>query len=134
MRHAAEVKPGDSGIGQQVLVLDWISYPEIRELLAWTSLTIINSRRETQCLAVYEALAAGVPTLISAIPELVSQFPNLPAHTSGEELRANVGRVLSDQSFARSLVESSRDRVAWADVERHDEVFQATLRRLVGSA
>jgi glycosyltransferase involved in cell wall biosynthesis len=124
-------RPELLGIGKQVLVSDWISYSAIRELLAWASLTIINSLRETQCLAVYEALAAGVPTLISAIPELVSQFPKLPAHASGEELRDNVTRVLGDAGFARRLVEGSEERVAWADVARHDAVFQATLERLV---
>jgi glycosyltransferase involved in cell wall biosynthesis len=125
------VRPRELGIGAQVRVTDWISYPEIRELLAWSSLTIINSLRETQCLAVYEALAAGVPTLISAIPELTSQFPNLPAHATGEVLRANVRRVLSEPELGRSLVESSQERVGWADITRHDQVFHATLERLL---
>lgn len=124
-------RPGELGIGHQVRVTDWISYEEIRELLAWSSLTVINSLRETQCLAVYEALAAGVPTLISAIPELTSQFPHLPAHATGEELRANVQRVLDEPGLAARLIESSRERVAWADTARHDQVFQDTLERLL---
>lgn len=125
-------RPAELGVGGQVRVTDWISYEEIRELLAWSSLTLINSLRETQCLAVYEALSAGVPTLISAIPELTSQFPHLPAHSSGEELRANVQRVLDRPDLARHLVELSEDRVAWADIRRHDQVFQGTLERLLG--
>ncbi len=124
-------RPGELGVGEQVRVTDWISYEEIRELLAWSSLAVINSLRETQCLAVYEALAAGVPTLISAIPELTSQFPHLPAHSSGEELRANVERVLDEPGLAARLIESSRERVDWADTARHDQVFQATLERLL---
>lgn len=120
------------GISDQVRATDWISYAEIRELMAWTSLTIINSRHETQCLAVYESLAAGVPALISAIPELTSQFPNVPAHHDGAELRANVRRVLGDHAFATSLIDSSSEQVAWSDVRHHDEVFQATLERLLG--
>jgi glycosyltransferase involved in cell wall biosynthesis len=128
-------RPAELGVGSQVLVSDWISYPEIRELLAWSSLSIINSLRETQCLAVYESLAAGVPALVSAIPELTSQFPALPAHTSGEELRANVRRLLTEPGLVPGLLESSRARLAWADVARHDEVFQATVERLaVGRA
>lgn len=125
-------RPAELGIGEQVRVTDWISYEEIRELLAWASLTIVNSLRETQCLALYEALAAAVPTLISAIPELVSQFPNLPAHTSGEELRENVARVLGDREYAGHLVESSREQVDRADVRRHDALFQARLEALLG--
>ena len=125
-------RPSQLGIADQVLVTDWISYPEIRELLAWTTLTIINSARETQCMAIYEALAAGVPTLISAIPELTSQFPNLPAHGSVDELRSNAQRALGDPGLARRLVDSSRAQVEWADMARHDDVFHATLERLLG--
>jgi glycosyltransferase involved in cell wall biosynthesis len=125
-------RPSALGIADQVRVTDWISYEEIRELLAWTALTVMNSSRETQCLAVYEALAAGVPTLISAIPELVSQFPHLPAHANGHELRGNVERVLADPAFGAGVVKSSRERVEWADVAHHDRVFQATLERLLG--
>jgi glycosyltransferase involved in cell wall biosynthesis len=124
-------RPRELGIADQVRVTDWISYEEIRELLAWTSLTVINSLRETQCLALYEALAAGVPALISAVPDLTSQFPNLPAHATGEELRANVERILDEPGWGEDLVESSRERVAWADIARHDQVFQATLERLL---
>jgi glycosyltransferase involved in cell wall biosynthesis len=124
-------RPGELGIGDQVQVTDWISYEEIRELLAWSSLAVINSLRETQCLAIYEALAAGVPTLISAIPELTSQFPHLPAHSTGEELRANAQRVLDEPGLGERLIESSWDRVAWADTTRHDRVFQVALERLL---
>lgn len=124
-------RPSELGVGDQVRVTDWISYEEIRELLAWASLTVINSLRETQCLAVYEALAARVPTLISAIPQLTSQFPQLPAHSTGEELRANVQRVLEEPGLAERLIEATRERVAWADTARHDQLFNATLERLL---
>jgi len=83
-------------------------------------------------MAIYEALAAGVPTLISAIPELTSQFPNLPAHGSVDELRSNAQRALGDPGLARRLVDSSRAQVEWADMARHDDVFHATLERLLG--
>lgn len=125
-------RPRELGIGDQVLVTDWITHQEIRELLGWATVTIMNSARETQCLAVYEALAAGVPTLISAIPELLAQFPHLPAHSDGAQLRFNLKRVLSEPGFGREIVESSREQVEWADVTRHDEVFHATLERLLG--
>jgi glycosyltransferase involved in cell wall biosynthesis len=125
-------RPAALGIAEQVRVTDWISYSEIRDLLAWATLTIINSSRETQCLAIYEALAAGVPTLISAIPELVSQFPTLPAHASEWQLRSNVDQILAEPALGRSLLDSSREQVEQADVRRHDEVFHARLRRLLG--
>jgi glycosyltransferase involved in cell wall biosynthesis len=125
-------RPAELGIAEQVRLTDWISYEDIRQLLAWTSLTVINSLRETQCLAVYESLAAGVPALISAIPELTSQFPSLPAHSGGRELRSNVQRVLDDPDLARGVVDGSAERIRWADIHRHDALFQTSLEALLG--
>jgi glycosyltransferase involved in cell wall biosynthesis len=123
--------PAALGVSNQVLITGWLSQSEIRELLGWASVAIINSRSEQQCLSIFEALAAGVPTLISAIPPLTSMFPALPAHTDGYELRANLERLLADPALGRSLIESSQERLAWADIDRHDEVFAAALSRLL---
>lgn len=125
-------RPASLGVGDQVMAPGWLSPTDLRDLLAWTSAVIINSAAETQCLAIYEALAAGVPTLISAIPSLTSQFPDLPAHGDGRELRLNLERLLANTAIGASLIESSRARLAWADVHRHDEVFADALHRLVG--
>jgi glycosyltransferase involved in cell wall biosynthesis len=126
-------RPAALGIDQQVLVTGWMSSSELRELLAWAAVSVINSIWETQCLAVYEALAAGVPTLIASIPVLTSQFPTLPAHRSDTELRANLERVLSEPAVGQRMLETTRERVAWADTRRHDEVFAAGLRRVLGT-
>ena len=40
-------------------------------------------------------------------------------------------RVLDEPGLAERLIESSRERVDWADTARHDQVFQATLERLL---
>jgi glycosyltransferase involved in cell wall biosynthesis len=127
-----ETLPAALGVGDQVMVPGWMSRPDIRELLGWASAAIINSRAETQCLAIYEALAAGVPVLISAIPALTSQFPALPAHASEHELRANLERVLGDSELRHELVRSSQARLGWADVRRHDELLASALSRLLG--
>lgn len=138
--HAAEpeaaaglaVQPRALGVGDQVRLTGWVSHDDIRDLWAWASVGIINSASETQCIAIYEALACGVPTLISAIPQLTTQFPNLPAHADGRQLLANLERLLAEPRLREALVESSRPRLAWADIERHDELFHATLARLLG--
>jgi glycosyltransferase involved in cell wall biosynthesis len=122
--------PQELGVADQALVTEWITRDEIRELLAWADVSVINSLRETQCMAIYESLAAGVPMLISAVPTLTSQFPTLPAHTGQRDLLASLERVLTDQAWARSLIDSTRDRLAWADTRRHDEVFRGTLEAL----
>lgn len=125
-------RPDALAVAEQVRVTGWLGHNELRDLMSWASVSIINSVRETQCLAIYEALASGVPTLISAIPMLTSQFPNLPAHRDERELRVNLESVLGDPALGASLIESSRERLVWADVRRHDEVFQDALARLLG--
>lgn len=125
-------RPAVLGIAEQVIITGWMSHDDIRELLGWASVLIVNSRRETQCLAIYEALAAGVPVLIYANPVLTSQFPRLPAHENGEELRSNLEQVLANPALGAALVESTRERLAWADVHRHDQVFYEALERLLG--
>jgi glycosyltransferase involved in cell wall biosynthesis len=122
--------PAELGLADQVLVTGWLPQEQIRELLAWATVTIVNSSQETQCLAVYESLAAGVPALISAIPALTSQFPALPSHASGERLRLNLARLLDDPAWGQELVRAARDRIAWADLGRHDELFHSTVQQL----
>jgi glycosyltransferase involved in cell wall biosynthesis len=123
-------RPAELGLDDQVVITGRIPQDEIRDLLAWTDVSLINSLRETQCMAIYESLAAGVPTLISAVPTLTSQFPTLPAHRDEIQLCSNLERVLSDQQFARELIDSTRERVSWADPARHDEMFFAALDSL----
>jgi glycosyltransferase involved in cell wall biosynthesis len=125
-------RPADLGLQDQVLITGRISQAEIRDLLAWTDVSIINTLRETQCMAIYESLAAGVPALISAVPTLTSQFPGLPAHEDQTQLLSNLGRVLGEPGFVRELFDSARERVQWANPARHDEVFFSTLESLLG--
>lgn len=120
------------GLAEQVLIAGQVSHAEIRALLAWASVSVINTAEETQCMAVYEALAAGVPAVIPRIPELTAQFPTLPAHANGRELLANVERVLGDPELRGTMIERSRDQLAWADVKRHDELWASNLERLLG--
>lgn len=123
--------PAALGVTDQVIIAGWLSRAEIRELLGWASVAIINSSLEQQCLSIYEALAAGVPVLISALPALTSMFPTLPAHASDHELRLNLERLLTDPALGSGLIESSRERLEWADIKRHDEVFADALNRLL---
>ncbi|MEY2423392.1 MAG: hypothetical protein QOI95_3459 [Acidimicrobiaceae bacterium] len=119
------------GIEKQVLLLGALPHADIKSLYAWTALTVTNSEHETQCMSVYESLAAGVPAVISAIPELMSQFPGLPAHADGVSLSAHVEELLANPRRGAMLVEDARPQVAWADRKRHDDVFAQTVERLV---
>ena len=83
-------------------------------------------------MAVYEALAAGVPTLVPRLPVLTTQFPALPAHGDCAELRVNAERLLENPEIREELVTRCRDRLRWADRVRHDAVFREAISRLVG--
>ena len=97
---------------------------DLRQLFAWTDIHVLNTVRETQCMALYESLAAGVPTLIPAIPNLTSAFPTLLAHRDAAEIRQNVTTVLDDPAFGQELVGRSRPYLLWADNEAHDRTIE----------
>jgi glycosyltransferase involved in cell wall biosynthesis len=99
---------------------------ELRQLYSWADIHVLNTVWESQCMVLYESLAAGVPTLIPAIPELTSAFPNLPAHRNGDELKHNVMTLLDDPDFRTRLVRSSKPYLEWAYNESHDR----TIHRL----
>jgi glycosyltransferase involved in cell wall biosynthesis len=120
----------ERGLTGRVRLLGGLPRDDVRQLLAWTSVHVVNTAFETQCMAVYESLAAGVPTLIAGIPELTSAFPELPAHRDAADLSRNVEAVLDDPELARRAVERSQARVRWADIEHHDELFEAGCERL----
>jgi glycosyltransferase involved in cell wall biosynthesis len=111
----------------RVWILGRLTREEVRQLYAQSTAHVINTASEMECMVLYESLAAGTPTLISALPELTSAFPGLPAHHNGQELRANVGRLLDDPALGPRLVASARTRLGWADVVRHDEGFRRRL-------
>jgi glycosyltransferase involved in cell wall biosynthesis len=110
-----------------------VTHEQARQLYAWTAVHIVHTGLpETQCMVIYESLAAGVPTLISDVATLTSAFPHLPAHGTAEQLRANVSMLLSDPKMAQTAVDMSVGRVAWAHVDRHDSLLLTETERLVG--
>lgn len=121
-----------AGVAEQVHVLGPVSPPEeLRQLYAWTTVHAVNSAWETQCMVVYESLAAGVANAVSALPVLTTAFPDVPAHEDDDALRRNVVHLLDDAEARAAVVRESRDRLRWADIRRHDEVFRSTVTGLL---
>src|SRR5205823_2556975 len=85
-----------NGLNGRVILLGNLGREDLRQLYAWTDVHAINSTTETQCLVLYESLAARRPTLIPRLPQLTSQFPGLLAHDTKQELLANARRLLDD--------------------------------------
>jgi glycosyltransferase involved in cell wall biosynthesis len=121
-------------VADRVHVVGELSHDDTRQLYAWSSAAVVNSSIETQCMALYEALAAGVPVAIRDAPNLTSAFPALATHRDGPQLRENVVRYVDDGDARAQAISSSRDRVDWADVRRHDDLLHEHLDRLVGPA
>jgi glycosyltransferase involved in cell wall biosynthesis len=119
-------------VADQMWLVGELERDDLRQLYAWTDVHALNTAHETQCMVVYESLAAGVPTLIPAIPSLTQAFPALLDHANGMELQLNVERLLDDRSLGQEQVRRSRSRVEWADVRRHDRLFAEHCARLLG--
>lgn len=124
------------GLAAQVHLAGYLSPTRVRALYVWAAAAVVNSRSETQCMALYEGLAAGVPTLIFDNPVLSSAFPSLPTHRDGYGFRENLARILADPVAARLALSGATavgQRCEWADVRRHDLLFQAELPRLLAA-
>jgi glycosyltransferase involved in cell wall biosynthesis len=104
---------------------------ELRQLYAWSDIHVINTAAETQCMVLYESLAAGIPNLIPDLPQLTSAFPAVPVHRNDEELQANVRWLLDDSSVGEELVVRARSRLPWADVRRHDQGIRELAGRVL---
>lgn len=118
------------GVAERTLLLGQLAPEEVRQVLAWGAIHVVNSERESQCMALYESLAAGVPNCIRDIPWLTMAFPDLPKHDSVETLRANLIRLLDDENYAREAVARSQQPLQWADTKAHDRTFEEGLARL----
>lgn len=119
-----------NGLEQQALRLGGVNQLRLRQLLAWADACVINSRSETQCLSLYECVAAGVPVLLPDVASLTRAFPALPVHRDGAGLLRNARLVLSDTGRARQAVRQSRLQVQRADLGAHDQGVEDALRAL----
>ncbi|HET6818030.1 MAG TPA: glycosyltransferase family 4 protein [Mycobacteriales bacterium] len=123
----------EHGLGDRVHVVGELSHEDVRSLYAWTDVAVINSRKETQCMSLYESLAAGVVTILRDVGQLTSAFPALPRFDDAEGLHAAVARCLDERGLSQELVDAAQPRVAWADVRRHDRLLDQHLDRLLGA-
>jgi len=131
---AAEIKGvvAEWGLEEQVHLLGWLPREDTHRVYAWATAMVFNSELETQCMSVYEALASGVPVLLPAQPEMVTAFPALPSHDGPASLQENVRWLLDHPEAGPELVDACADRLRWADVGRHDELFRSSVARLTG--
>jgi glycosyltransferase involved in cell wall biosynthesis len=121
----------EAGVVDQVLLTGHLGAAEVRALFAWADVHVVNSRYETQCMALYEGLCAGVPTLLFNNPVLTSAFPELPVHRDRLSFDRNLREALDQGRAAWSLTPDGERRLDWSDVERHDGLLRLHLEELL---
>ena len=122
------------GVGAEVVRTGFLDRGRIRALLAWADVSVVNTAHETQCMVLYESLAAGVPVVMSDIPELRSQLPFVPAHADAEQLCDNVGRLLDERDARAQQLVDAAPHLERVDVGRHDELCMEISQRLLDRA
>lgn len=120
----------ETGVAPQVELVGWLPRADIAQLLSWASASLINSVSETQCLAVYESLAASVPCVVRDIPQLTSAFPEIERFTDPGSLSAALDRVDSEPRLGPTMRASAAPLLERSSIEVHDRVFLRTLEEL----
>lgn len=110
---------------------------DVPELLAAMDIFVLPSHSEGVSLAVLEAMAAGLPVIVSAVgglPEIVQQGETglLIPPKDPEALAHSLARVLEEPGLARSLGQKAREHVQEKySLERMAQVVNAAYDDLV---
>ncbi len=123
------------GLAQRVHFLG--NRRDVPDLLGAMDLFVLPSHSEGVSLAVLEAMAAGLPVIVSAVgglPEIVRHEETgllIPPKDS-EALAQSLARVLENPGLAQSLGQKAREHVqAQYSLERMAQVVNATYDDLV---
>lgn len=90
------------GVEEDVVVTGLLQPDEIRKLLYISNLFVNSSSLEAQCIAVYEAGAAGLPVCLSRIGSFTSVFGNRVLYhepKDAEQLAENYYRYFKDKKL-----------------------------------
>jgi glycosyltransferase involved in cell wall biosynthesis len=117
----------EESVGAQVHILGYLGASDTRELFSWSDVHVVNSRNETQCMAMYEGLASGVATTLFDYPVLTSGLPSLPVHDGPESLYGNVMVFLAEADAGARQRAAEEHRLRWVSRAHHDEQFLITL-------
>jgi len=130
-------KGGSTGLLRRIVELtgsDWISlegFKPAREALSEAKVFLQTSISENQSLVALEALASGVPSVVSDIrghPQSASRV----SHESMSEISAEVKRLLTDEDYWKTKRKEGLEEVKNHDVEKilpkYKRLFKTLLR------
>ncbi|MGQ0574873.1 MAG: glycosyltransferase family 4 protein [Pseudonocardia sp.] len=124
------------GLGDSVTVREWLSPPEVCELLAGAHVLTLPSRNEGQPMSVLEAMARGicvVATSVGGIPDLVEDGESalLVAPDDVDALTKALWTAITDASTRHRLGDAALARArAGFDAEVVARRFDALYREL----
>ena len=125
------------GIEGRVRFPGWVSDADLEDLYRMASCFVLPSFQEGFGLPVLEAMARGVPVACSntsSLPEVVGDAALLFDPRQESQIAAQVGRLLSDEELARTLVERGHERCELFTWRRTAELTLDSYRRALAPA
>jgi glycosyltransferase involved in cell wall biosynthesis len=128
---------GRLGLGERVHFLGRVSDEELVWLYNAARLLVLPSFYEGFGLPPLEAMACGVPVIVSnvsSLPEVVGDAGLLFDPTNVDELTVAIWRLLSDEPLRREMIEKGFRRVTCFSWERAATETLELYRRVAGQA
>jgi len=134
-RSELELLVKNLGISDRVIFHGWVNHEEVADLYLSSQLFVHPARwPEVFCLSVVEAMALGIPVVVSDYGNVASQLDGaaLPfKRTDVEDLVEKIKLVHSDPSLAASLVEKAQEKAKEFDyrgiISSLTEVYRTTI-------
>jgi glycosyltransferase involved in cell wall biosynthesis len=111
-----------------VYLTGWLDLLGLRKALSAADAFVISSTWETQCIAAYEAAAAGVPLCLSNIPTLSSAFGGLAEyHRPGDSkmLAKNIQKTIEigGKKLRKPLLKFGKSHDSRAYAKRLEQIY-----------
>jgi glycosyltransferase involved in cell wall biosynthesis len=125
------------GVEGRVRFPGWVSDTDLEDLYRTAACFVLPSLQEGFGLPVLEAMARGVPVACSdtsSLPEVVGDAALLFDPREESQIAERIGRLLSDEELAKTLVERGYERCELFTWKRTAELTLGSYRRALEQA
>ena len=132
---AAQAALAASPVRDRILHLDYLGREELSSVVRGAEALVFPSLLEGFGLPVVEAMACGVPVIVSrasSLPEVAGDAALYVDPTSPAEIAGAVLRLAADRALAGSLAAAGRERAARFSWDEAARASAAVLRRAAG--